>query len=298
MSDQSRRAFFKTAGAIAGGLSGLKSKPSNAGNSVELSEDRMGVLVDTTLCIGCRKCEYACKINHDLPSDPIDTYDDRSVFNEQRRPDAGALTVVNEYENPANPELPYNVKFQCMHCDHPACVSACIVGAFLKREDGSVVYDVDICIGCRYCMVACPFQVPAYEYADPLTPKVQKCDFCAERTSEGMLPACVEMCPVEALTYGKRYELLQVARDRIRKHPDRYVDHILGESEVGGTSWLYIAGKPFTEVGFPELGDRPAPGISESIQHGLFAYFVPPIALYSLLGGIMWLNSKKQTEED
>lgn len=298
MSDQSRRAFFKTAGAIAGGLTGLKAKPSQADDAVALSEDRMGVLVDSTVCIGCRKCEYACKINHDLPSEPITTYDDRSVFAEQRRPHAKALTVVNEYENPTTPELPYNVKFQCMHCDHPACVSACIVGAFTKREDGSVVYDAGICIGCRYCMVACPFQVPAYEYEDPLTPKVQKCDFCAERTSEGQLPACVEICPVEALTYGRRFDLIQVARERIRKDPERYENHILGEEEVGGTSWLYLAGKPFTEVGFPKLGTRPAPGISESIQHGLFAYFVPPIALYSLLGGIMWLNNKKQTEEE
>jgi Fe-S-cluster-containing dehydrogenase component len=255
----------------------------------------MGVLVDTTVCIGCRKCEYACKVNHDLPSEPIDTYDDRSVFEEQRRPHAKALTVVNEYQNQ---ESPINVKFQCMHCDHPACVSACIVGAFTKREDGSIVYDASVCIGCRYCIVACPFQVPAYEYFNPLTPEVKKCDFCAERTSKGLLPACVEICPVEALTYGKRYELLEVARERIRKSPDRYVDHILGETEVGGTSWLYLASKEFTEIGFPKLGDKPAPGVSEAIQHGIFAYFVPPVSLFALLGGIMWLNSKSESEEE
>jgi Fe-S-cluster-containing dehydrogenase component len=296
MSNQSRRAFFKTAGVVAGGLTGLKTKSAKAvGPTNILDEDRMGVLVDTTVCIGCRKCEYACKVNHDLPSEPIDPYSDRSVFEERRRPHAGALTIVNQYEGV---EEPVNVKFQCMHCDHPACVSACIVGAFTKRKDGAVVYNQDICIGCRYCMVACPFQVPAFEYFNALTPLVRKCDFCAERLDEGKLPACVEMCPVEALTYGKRFDLLEAARQRIRKDPDRYLNHILGESEVGGTSWLYLAPKEFSEVGFPKLGDKPAPGVSEAIQHGIFAYFVPPVSLFALLGGIMWLNSKSKSDEE
>ena len=211
-----------------------------------------------------------------------------------RRPDDKALTVVNEYENEKMPTMPIDVKVQCMHCDHPACASACIVGAFTKQDNGAVVWDTEKCIGCRYCMVACPFQVPAFEYAEALYPKIKKCDFCFERTNVGKLPACVEICPVETLTYGTRSELIKIARDRIKRFPERYVDHIYGEFEVGGTSWLYIAGKDFAKLDFPKLGRNPAPGISESIQHGIFAYFVPPVSLYALLGGLMWITKNRK----
>jgi len=180
-----------------------------------------------------------------------------------------------------------------MHCDEPACVSSCIVDAYTKHPEGPVTWDSDKCIGCRYCMVACPFQVPAFEYSKALEPNIMKCDFCFDRTKEGKLPACVEICPVEAITYGKREDLIAIAHDRIKRHPDKYIDHILGEHEVGGTSWLYLSGQDFTKLDFPILGEAPAPGVTESIQHGIFAYFVPPIALYALLGGVMWLNKDK-----
>jgi hypothetical protein len=143
-------------------------------------------------------------------------------------------------------------------------------------------------------MAACPFQVPVFEYDVALKPNIMKCDFCYDRTKEGKLPACVAICPVEALTYGNRTELIRVARNRIKRNPERYVDHIFGEYEIGGTSWLYLAPKEFTELGFPELGKNPAPGVSESIQHGIFAYFVPPVSLYALLGGIMWLSKRRK----
>ena len=112
-----------------------------------------------------------------------------------------------------------------------------------------------------------------------------------------MLPACVNICPVEALTYGKRYELIQEAHQRIDKNPDRYINHVLGEAEVGGTSWLYLANKDFNEMDFPELSDHPAPGATESLQHAIFAYFLPPAMLFSLLGGIMWINRKSEENE-
>jgi Fe-S-cluster-containing dehydrogenase component len=261
-----------------------------------LSDDRMGVLVDTTVCIGCRKCEWACKTAHDMPTDPIEKYDDRSVFEKRRRPDANALTVVNEFENP-NGKFPIDVKVQCMHCDHPACLSACIVGAFSKEENGTVLWNGDKCIGCRYCMVACPFQIPAFEFDKAWSPDIKKCDFCFDRTKKGELPACVEICPMEVLTYGKKSDLLRAAKEKIRLYPERYVDHILGEHEVGGTSWMYLSSKEFTQIDFPKLGKNPAPGVTEAIQHGIFAYFIPPIAIYALLGGVMWLNkNRKQTE--
>lgn len=296
--DQSRRNFLKTSAAIGTAVAGTGLSPKKAkAADITLDEDRMGVLVDTTACIGCRKCEWACKKAHDLPAGDINDYGDRSVFEEQRRPNAYALTVVNEYENP-NEKFPLNVKFQCMHCDHPACASACIVGAFSKHENGSVLWDTKKCIGCRYCLVACPFQVPAFEYDKAWSPDIKKCDFCFERTKKGLLPACVDICPMEVLTYGKRSELLEIAREKISLNPERYIDQILGEQEAGGTSWMYLANRDFTNIGFPELQDTPAPAVTEAIQHGLFAYFISPVALFAFLGGIMWLNKNKEHEKN
>jgi Fe-S-cluster-containing dehydrogenase component len=293
MSGKSRRDFLKSTALIGAGVTGLSST-AKAGPQNILSEDRMGVLVDTTVCVGCRNCEWACKDAHNLNAGNLESYEDRKILKTKRRPDHTALTVVNEYPSGKNSNLPVDVKVQCMHCDHPACVSACIVGAFSKVENGTVRWDTDMCIGCRYCMAACPFQVPAFEYEKALNPMIMKCDFCFDRTKEGKLPACVSICPVEALTYGSRTELVKIARNRIKKNPDRYVDHIFGEYEVGGTSWMYLANKDFAELDFPQLGKNPAPGVSESIQHGIFAYFVPPVSLYALLGGIMWISKRRK----
>jgi Fe-S-cluster-containing dehydrogenase component len=230
----SRRSFLKSLGALGAGVAGLPAVAKAAPKNV-LSPDRMGVLVDTTVCIGCRTCEWACKTAHDLPTPPIETYQDRSVFDAPRRPDETALTVVNRYDNPANPQRPTTVKVQCMHCGHPACVSACIVGAMSKQENGAVIWDGGRCIGCRYCSVACPFQIPAFEFHKALNPKIRKCDFCFERRKRGQkIPACVEICPVEVMTFGPREELVAVARDRVKRFPERYVGHVYGEAEVGG----------------------------------------------------------------
>jgi Fe-S-cluster-containing dehydrogenase component len=296
---QNRREFLKTVAAIgtsAGALSALSPKKANAKSIEALSEDRMGVLVDSTVCIGCRKCEWACRGAHDIDTGDIQDYENREVFEANRRPSYKDLTVVNRYVEEDKGAM--TVKLQCMHCDHPACVSACIVGAISKQVNGSVIWDTDMCIGCRYCMVACPFQIPAFEYHKALDPKIVKCDFCIERTEEGKLPACVDICPVEALTYGKRDDLIIEAKRRFKNHPERYHHHVYGEYEVGGTSWLYLADRDLVGSVFPKLGNNTAPGVSESIQHGLFAYFVPPIAVYALLGGIMWLTKDKNKSEE
>lgn len=296
MSKQNRRDFLKIATAVA--ASSIMTDKARAAPQNILSDDRSGVLVDTTLCIGCRKCEYVCKMAHNIETNGPETYDDRDVFQSMRRPDDQNLTVVNAYENADDPGKPVTVKVQCMHCDEPACLSACIVGAFSKDKSGIVSWDESKCIGCRYCIIACPFQIPAYEYSKALEPKVMKCDWCVDRQEKGDLPACVDICPVEALLFGKRSSLIQVAKERIRKNPERYFNHIYGETEVGGTSWLYLAGQDFQNLDFPNLSNDPAPGVSEAIQHGVFAYFVPPIALYALLGGVMWITKNNSNNEE
>lgn len=297
MANQTRRDFLKTAAIAGATLTGISSNPTKAAQQNVLSENRMGVLVDTTVCIGCRKCEWACKTAHNLPTQPLESYDDKSVFKSMRRPNDKELTVINEYPARSWDDYPTTVKVQCMHCDKPACVSACIVGAFLKVENGSVIWNGDKCIGCRYCMVACPFQIPAFEFEKALKPDIKKCDFCFDRTKEGKLPACVEICPNEVLTYGPREELVRVAHQKIQLYPKRYINYIYGENEVGGTSWMYLASRHFKDLQFPALGGSPAPGVSEAIQHGIFAYFVPPIALYALLGGVMWINKNRKSSD-
>ena len=294
---QNRRDFLKTIasiGAATTAISAVNPSKVSAKPTEELSIERKGVLVDTTVCIGCRKCEWACKGAHNFEQGEFESYQNDETLNTLRRPGNNDLTIVNKY----NEDGKRTVKLQCMHCDHPACVSACIVGAITKNENGSVVWDTDKCIGCRYCMVACPFQIPSFEYHKALDPKIVKCDFCIDRTSENKLPACVDICPVEALTYGTREELIAEARRRIKNHPDKYYDHVYGEHEVGGTSWLYLADKDLAGSVFPKLSNNTAPGVSESIQHGLFAYFVPPVAVYALLGGIMWLTKDKETKKE
>jgi formate dehydrogenase iron-sulfur subunit len=127
-----------------------------------------------------------------------------------------------------------------------------LYAAFTKTPTGAVTYDESVCVGCRYCMIACPFEIPTYEYDQPLTPRVEKCTMCYPRIIQGLLPGCVEICPVEALTFGKRNDLLREARDRIQKHPKRYVDHIYGEKEMGGTNWLHLSGVEFEKMGMRE----------------------------------------------
>ena len=266
---------------------------------LQVSQDQFGVLVDTTLCVGCRSCEKACnEINEDLPRKPAGSFKDESVFENRRRMDYGAYTVVNRYKNDNDLQKPVYAKFQCMHCLYPACVSACIVGAFSREANGAVIYDPWKCIGCRYCMAACPFQVPAYEFSNVLTPQVRKCTFCFDtRLTKGKVPACVQSCPMEVMTFGKRTDLIKQAREKIKTFPDRYVPHVYGEKEVGGTAWLYLSGIPFTALDFPRLGYHPAPGYTEPIQHAIFKWFLPPLGVYAALGGIMWYLKNKKAQE-
>lgn len=292
-----RRDFLKQCGAAAG--LALLARPSRS-DAMQAPADGepCGVLADTTRCVGCRRCEKACNtINTDLPRRDAGFYADESVLQERRRMTDAEYTVVNRFENRADPSTPVHAKFQCMHCRKAACVSACIVGALRRDESGAVRYDARKCIGCRYCMQACPFQVPAYEYNNALTPQVRKCTLCYDaRVRKGEVPACVESCPMEVMNFGPRSAMLSLARDRMKSHPGRYVPHIYGEHEVGGTTWLYLSGIPFEDLGFPKLGYQATPGYTEPIQHAIFKGFLPPAALFAALGATWWCLSKRASE--
>ena len=257
-----RRHFLGLLGAAGVTLgSGATAKAASLGD-VKGLPNAGGVLFDASRCIGCRKCEAACNQVNDLPK-PAKAFDDLTVLDATRRTDAKTYTIVNKYVPDAG-KPPVFRKIQCNHCMEPACASACFVAAFKKSETGAVVYDPDVCVGCRYCMVACPFNIPAYEYDKAFTPRVMKCTMCQPRLLEGKLPGCVEACPKEALIFGKRRELLNIAWDRIGGNPGRYVEHVYGEREMGGTSWLTIAPKPsFAAIGMDEtLGTTSAPELT------------------------------------
>ncbi|MBW1693605.1 MAG: 4Fe-4S dicluster domain-containing protein [Deltaproteobacteria bacterium] len=251
----SRRKFLGWAGAA--GLSTVLSTPASAATTKHFEgyPNSLGVLFDNVLCIGCRTCEEACNKVNELPP-PDQPFKDLSVLNQKRRTTPKTYTVVNRYNSSKGPMFR---KIQCNHCLEPACASACFVRAFKKTKEGAVTYDASVCVGCRYCMIACPFEIPTYEYDKALEPRVMKCTMCYPRVIKGLLPGCVEICPTEALYFGKRKHLIRMANERIRRYPDRYVDHIYGEHEMGGTNWLYLSGVPYKEVGMREdLGVTPA----------------------------------------
>jgi Fe-S-cluster-containing dehydrogenase component len=238
------------------------------------------MLNDTTRCIGCQACEQACTEKNCFPETKT-----KPEIDTRRSTGTEALSVINA--NATSKGIIFT-KTQCMHCDQPACVSACLVNAMYKTDEGPVIWKENKCMGCRYCMVACPFDIPKFEYGS-LNPKIRKCVMCFDRLGEGEIPACAEACPQEAILFGKRGELLDIARKRIYDHPSEYVRHIYGENEVGGTNVLYLAGVPFEELGFrTDLGTIPYPEYTKT-----FLYSVP---LALLLGPAFMLGLRQATK--
>jgi Fe-S-cluster-containing dehydrogenase component len=246
-------------GAGAAGALGVAREAKANNEDFEGYPDSNGVLVDTSVCIGCRSCEEACDRANNLGK-PAKYFADNSVFEKPRRTQNNEFTVVNRFQSEATGNKPVFVKKQCMHCNEPACFAACLAKAFSKSPTGAVVYNQDVCIGCRYCMQACPFYAPTYEYDRAFTPRVRKCTFCLNRISQpGGVPACVEACPTDAILFGKRKDLLKIAQKKLA-NDSSYVDHIYGQNEVGGTSWMYISKVPFEQLGFKmDLGTTALP---------------------------------------
>jgi formate dehydrogenase iron-sulfur subunit len=233
--------------------------------------NKKAMLIDVTMCVGCNACQEACKTENNLKA------------GEEKHLSPSAYTALNEYDG-------VFVRRMCQHCDVPTCVSVCPVGAFTKLAEGPVLYDADKCIGCRYCMQACPFHVPRYEWSST-TPRIQKCKFCAPRLAKGLQPACAEACPTGATKFGNRDDLLREAYSRINAEPDKYVHKIYGSDDVGGTSILYVSSVPFEQLGFDtKLVKAPMPLLTWNALS-----MVPNVVTVGsvMLAGIWWITNRR-----
>lgn len=257
-----------------------------------------GMLTDLTACVGCRSCEKACNEANNMPA-PDKPFDDGSVFKEHRWPSSKTYTVVNAYENSAGSPATLYRKIQCNHCMEPACATACPMHAYTKTPEGAVIYNPDVCFGCRYCVIACPFNIPGYDYESAFEPKIVKCIFCHGRIKEGKLPACAEACPAGALTFGRRSDILKFARKRIMNNPEKYVDHIYGEHEVGGTQWLYISAVPFNILGFPDnLPNKPLIEFTSNYLSSVPVIFTTFPAIFGMIYGLTRRRNDTSDKED
>ena len=255
--------------------------------------DHASFLIDTTKCTGCRGCQVACKQWNQLPGEKT-----INRGSHQNPPILSAKTWTlirfDEFEKESGVNW-FFTKIGCLHCEKPACVSVCPVGALKKTETGAVIYHGEKCIGCRYCMMACPFRIPTFEW-DKAFPYIHKCTFCHDRQLEGVMPACAQSCPTGAIRFGDRNTLIQEGKKRIAAKPAHYNPHLYGEKEVGGTAVMYLASKEvsFAALGFPVLGERALPTWTYNALK-----FVPAqiVVVSALMAGFYWLTKRKMKGE-
>jgi formate dehydrogenase iron-sulfur subunit len=234
------------------------------------------LLYDATQCSGCRECETACKSYNKLPEENVDDLS------------GNTFTLIKLYQSDDGKQKSFR-KYQCMHCVDPACAASCPVSALHKLENGPVVYDAYKCIGCRYCMQACAFGVPRYDWSLAY-PFIRKCEMCYHRETG---PACAEICPKQALTFGKRGDLLEIAKTRIAVNPGKYFeDRVYGEFEGGGTSVLILSAIPFEAIGLPALDAKPLPDRTQ------WALNIVPLIFFGVGGAMsaVYQHTKRVTQ--
>ena len=245
--------------------------------------DAVGMLYDATICIGCKACEVACNSANGLPPD---TGASDGLYQAPKSLNAQTKNIIKIYQEQGTSSFSF-MKQQCMHCIDPACVAGCPMGALTKDSLGIVGWSGTLCIGCRYCQIACPYNIPKFEWSQ-VNPKIVKCELCRHRIAAGGIPACVEVCPRQAVIYGKRADLLAEARRRIARQPGFYYqDRVYGEREGGGTQVLYLSHVPFEKLGLPKLADPSLASIVRKVEDTVYQGFLTPLVAYGALAAVV-----------
>jgi Fe-S-cluster-containing dehydrogenase component len=284
----SRRDVLKVVAAT--GAVAAVAGPAEAREAKASAPDDVGMLFDATLCVGCRACQTACRDANELPVERKAA--DGGEYDAPLDLDGTTKNVIKLAQGEG--ETAY-MKAQCMHCVDPACVSVCMAGALHKAKGGVVAYEKGTCVGCRYCQVACPFNVPKFQWFTAV-PVIAKCELCRHRGEKGA--ACAEVCPRGAVIYGKRGELLAEAKRRVAADPATYEPKVYGETDGGGTNVLYVTSRQvsFAALGLPMLPEHPLPQMSETVQHGIYKYGIAPLALWTAVT-VVQLRARKKDHE-
>jgi len=292
MGKASRRDFLKIIGSGAALLAGRGAAAASEGHPA--NNETIGMLYDATRCVGCKACMSACKrVNSDYGSLSYEQakFDPDGLWDAPQDLSGSTRTLIKLFKE-SDKQWSY-VKYSCMHCQKPSCVSVCPVSAMTRdKVTGTVDYNKDTCIGCRYCQVACAFNIPKFQWSKAI-PQIVKCDMCKNTNlvKKG-ITACAETCPTGAITFGKRKDLLVEANKRLSENPGTYINRIYGEKEVGGTNHLYLSGMEFNKLGLPVLKEEAPAEFSEKIQHTIYKGFIAPVALYGTLCFIALKNMK------
>jgi Fe-S-cluster-containing dehydrogenase component len=283
--------------ALGGAVAGVLAAPAAAAEHPEHPEappDAVAMLYDNTLCTGCKACMPACSEANGLPPD---TALSGGLWHMPLDLNAKTKNIIKLYREPQGPGFAF-VKRQCMHCLDPACVTGCPFGALEKNQWGAVTWTGSRCIGCRYCEVACPFEVPKFEW-DHWNPRIVKCEFCfGQRLKRNQQPACTAVCPTGAVIFGTRVDLLARAKQRIAATPGKYFeDRVYGEHEAGGTQVLYLSGLPFDKIGLPKLGSTSLGHYATKVTSVIYKWLAGPLLVAGVLGSVIKRNWDRHEAE-
>ena len=291
-----RRALLKilgAGGAITGGAVASVAAEEHPAHPVA-PPDAVSMFYDNTICTGCKACMVACSEANGLPPD---TALSEGLWHMPLDLNSKTKNIIKLYQEPEGEGFAY-VKRQCMHCLDPACVTGCPFGALKKNQWGAVTWESSLCIGCRYCEVACPFDVPKFEW-DRWNPKIVKCEFCFDqRLKQNQQPACTAVCPTGAVIFGKRSDLLATAKERIAASPGKYFENrVYGEHEAGGTQVLYLSSVAFDKIGLPKLDSTSVGHYATKVTSAIYKWLSAPIIAAVLLGSIIKRNWNRHEAE-
>ncbi|WP_418790454.1 4Fe-4S dicluster domain-containing protein [Phosphitispora sp. TUW77] len=239
----------------------------------------LAMYIDVTRCTGCRGCQVACKQWNELPAA-------KTVFSGsyENPPRIGGDTWTKvrffEKEDAGKVRFLFR-KEQCMHCSEPSCAAVCAAGAIKKTDNGMVLFNDDRCVGCKNCVVACPFHVIGFSKE---TGSSRKCRLCYERIENDMEPACVKACPTGAVSFGDRRQMLAQAKQRVSVLYNKGVNaQVYGENELGGLHVIYVLDDEPEVYGLPANPEVATAGLFSNWLHALLGVGVVALAPFWLI---------------